>query len=387
MNTMSLQAPPLSEINILLVDGSSEELLAMDGALSIQAYNLIKANSGREAIEHALSFDFAVILLVFPMPEMDGFEIAKLLRESPRATETPIIFITDSSMELNQITQGYESGLVDYILKPAAPGILKAKVDIFVEFFKKNLQIKYQTTLLQKMELQEKELLHKLNRSNKELEEFTYIASHDLREPLHVMSSFVYLLEKRLHDRLDNNEKEYFEFIKQGILQGRTLVKALLDYSRIGKNETSEELEISSVLKEVLNNLKVVVEESDVKINYLEPPIIKANYIEMMCLFHNLIDNAIKFRTEKPLEINISFEKGADEYMFIIQDNGIGIDPQYKERIFEIFQRLNPKSKYPGTGIGLAICKKIVENYNGKIWVESTLGNGAKFSFTLKANV
>jgi chemotaxis family two-component system sensor kinase Cph1 len=230
-------------------------------------------------------------------------------------------------------------------------------------------------------------LFQELNRSNKELEEYAFVASHDLKEPLHVVSSFVYLLEKRFQHKLDDHEKQYLKFIKEGVGQAQKLIKDLLEYSRIGKTKSFELVDISSILTGVLTNLKTIIDESGATIECDKMPKITSNSLEMDQLFQNLIINAIKYRSQKPLIIQITARPEKGMWIFSIKDNGIGIDPQFKERIFDMFQRLHAKNEYSGTGIGLAICKKIVENHGGKIWVESVLGDGTTFYFSIKQGI
>jgi PAS domain S-box-containing protein len=509
----------LTRTNILVVDDRPDGLLAMEAVLSSNQYNLFKASSGQEALRHALYNDFAVILLDVQMPEMDGFETAKLLRETNRSQYTPIIFVTAINKEIRHINQGYESGAVDYIFKPFDPFILKSKIHVFVDLFEKNLQIKQQADLLRQIESQEKErqiseikqesyrsyahladaiphkiikvkpsgeieyfnqrwleyigfksgidwklvihpkdrrkflafwlhmrqqnkqtceveirlrnakdgiyrwhlvravpeikngenigwiasctdidnikrteesfkmLSQELNRSNKELEEYAYVASHDLKEPLQVVSSFVYLLEKRFQLKLDDREKQYLKFIREGVGQAQRLIKDLLEYSCIGKEKLYEEVDVSSILTDVAVNLKTIIEETGATIKCGPMPKIRANNLEMAQLFQNLIANAIKYRSQKSLEIRIAARSEGDMWFFSIKDNGIGIDSQFKERIFDMFQRLHAKSEYSGTGIGLAICKKIVESHGGRIWIDSTLGDGTTFYFTIKQGI
>jgi light-regulated signal transduction histidine kinase (bacteriophytochrome) len=208
------------------------------------------------------------------------------------------------------------------------------------------------------------------------------VASHDLKEPIHVVSSFTHLLEKRLQSKLDNAEEEYIKYIKQGVSQAQMLIKDLLEYSRIGQRKDKETIDLSVILSEVLVNLKTAIENSKANIIVEKLPKIIANRLGVFQLFQNLIGNAIKYRTERPPEIHISCKEVDGFYEFCVKDNGIGIDLQYKTRIFEMFQRLHSKSEYSGTGIGLAICKKVIDNHGGKIWVESELGEGSLFCFT-----
>jgi len=510
---------PFTRTNILVVDDRPDGLLALEAVLACDQHNLFKASSGQEALRYALFNDFAVILLDVQMPELDGFETARLLRENHRSQDTPIIFVTAINKELRHINQGYESGAVDYIFKPFDPFILRSKVSVFVDLFEKNLQIKRQAALLRYIESQEKErqiselrqesfrsyahladavphsiikvkpsgqveyfnqqwleytgfkteidwksvihpkdrrrflvlwlhmrhhstqtheaeirlrraqdgvyrwhlvkvvpdikngenaswiasctdidnikmteeslkaLSQELNRSNKELEEYAYVASHDLKEPLHVVSSFVHLLEKRLQPKLDDREEQYLKFIREGVGQAQKLIKDLLEYSCIGREKSFEAVEVSSVLTEILANLRSIIDEAGAVIECDKMPQIKANYLEMVQLFQNLIVNAVKYRSQKPLEIRINGRSEGQMWVFSIKDNGIGIDPQFKDRIFDMFQRLHAKNEYSGTGIGLAICKKIVENHGGKIWIDSALGEGTTFYFTIKQDL
>jgi len=511
---------PLTRTNILVVDDRPDGLLALEAVLSSDRYNLFKASSGHEALRYSLFNDFAVILLDVQMPELDGFETAKLLRGNQRSHDTPIIFVTAINKEIRHINQGYESGAVDYIFKPFDPFILKSKINIFVDLFEKNRKIKQQAALLRHLESQDKErqisemrqesdrsyshladsvphkivkvepsgkivylnqrwleytgceseldwelivhpkdkrkflvlwlrmcrsntqtsememrlrnikdgiyrwhlvklvpeiknekiinwivsctdidhlkrteesfrsLSYELNRSNKELEEYAYVASHDLKEPLHVVSSFVYLLEKRCQTKLETQELQYLNLIKEGVNQAQKLIKDLLEYSRIGKEKSFELVDISSVLKEVLANLKTLIDESGATIEYDKIPHITANHLEMVQLFQNLLVNAIKYRSQRPLEIQIvAKSEGRHMLLFSVKDNGIGIDPQFKDRIFDMFQRLHAKTEYSGTGIGLAICKKIVERHGGKIWIDSTPGEGSTFYFSINDKI
>jgi chemotaxis family two-component system sensor kinase Cph1 len=197
----------------------------------------------------------------------------------------------------------------------------------------------------------------------------------------------VYLLEKRFQPKLDDRERQYLKFIKEGVDQAQRLIKDLLEYSCIGKEKSLTTVDTASILAEIFANLRSIIDESGATIEFDKMPTIMANHLEMIQLFQNLIVNAIKYRSEKPLEIQINGSAEGDRWFFSIKDNGIGIESQYKERIFDMFQRLHGKKEYSGTGIGLAICKKIVENHGGKIWIDSTVGEGTTFYFTIKQDI
>ena len=232
------------------------------------------------------------------------------------------------------------------------------------------------------------ESIEELARINAELEQFTYIASHDLKEPLRMISSFTQLLEKRYKDRLDEDANDFISYITDGVARMQDLIKNLLDYSKIGKlNRKFEEVDLNDVLKDVIDNLKPIINETHAKIIYDSLPRLFADRYELLQVFQNIISNAIKFRGSDPPLIHISAKPERMHWVFSIRDNGIGIDSKDFERIFIIFQRLHKAEEYEGTGLGLAICKKIVERQGGKIWLESEVGKGSAFYFSIPREV
>lgn len=224
-----------------------------------------------------------------------------------------------------------------------------------------------------------------LEKSNKELEHFAYVASHDLQEPLRMIASYTQLLSEKYSDKLDDNAKEYIGFAVDGAKRMQELINALLEYSKIGRQEKSfEKISSKEVINTVLESMKLVINETNAKVTFSGLPEVMGNKAQLSQLFQNLIGNAIKYRKkEEAPQINISCKKKDGEYLFDIKDNGIGFEQEFSDRIFVIFQRLHTKTEYSGTGIGLAICKKIVEQHTGKIWADSELGKGSTFHFTL----
>lgn len=228
--------------------------------------------------------------------------------------------------------------------------------------------------------------LEELARSNDELEKFAYVASHDLQEPLRMVTSYLQLLERRYRDALDDKADMYIHYAVEGAARMKDLISGLLAYSRVGtRGQPFETVSSRQVISHVLDNLQPLIAESQAVIQADRLPDVVGDRIQLEQLFQNLLVNAIKFRSDAPPRITIGVERDGERWQFAVRDNGIGIDPAYNQRIFVIFQRLHHRRDYDGTGIGLAICKKIVERHNGAIWVESRPGDGATFFFTLPA--
>ena len=226
--------------------------------------------------------------------------------------------------------------------------------------------------------------INKLEISNQELEQFAYVASHDLQEPLRMVGSFTQLLEKRYKNKLDDDADEYIGFIVEGSHRMKDLIDDLLVFSRLNTDKKEFKLtDLNQLLENVLFNFKSVIEDNKIQIIVDSLPIIKCDESQVNQLFQNLISNAIKFRDEKTPEIHISCQNSDNHWLFGVSDNGIGIDAEHQDKIFDVFRRLHNRDEYEGTGIGLAICKRIVERHEGQIWVESEQGQGSTFYFTL----
>jgi PAS domain S-box-containing protein len=223
-----------------------------------------------------------------------------------------------------------------------------------------------------------------LERSNAELSQFAYVASHDLQEPLRMVSSYVQLLARRYQGQLGAEADEFIRYAVDGVVRMHALIQDLLAYSRVNtKVKSFEPVNVREPLGRALANLEGAIEESGASVKYDGLPTVPCDASQLTQLFQNLVGNAIKYRGEEPPHISVEANANGKEWIFSVQDNGIGIDPQYYDRIFTIFQRLHTRQEYPGTGIGLAICKKIVERHGGRIWVESQPGSGSAFYFTM----
>ncbi|RYE94566.1 MAG: hypothetical protein EOO75_01630 [Myxococcales bacterium] len=224
-----------------------------------------------------------------------------------------------------------------------------------------------------------------LSRSNADLEQFAYVASHDLQEPLRMVSSYVQLLERRYHGQLDAQADKYIQYAVEGSRRMQSLIGGLLEYSRVGLDDSLRQpLALDEAVDLALANLRGALDESGATLERTPLPMVVADRAQMAQVLQNLLANALKFRhPDRAVRLRLDATVRSGETIIMVADNGIGIDPQYAERIFMIFQRLHTRNEYPGTGIGLAICKKVIDRHGGRVWVEPTAGGGATFCFTL----
>jgi PAS domain S-box-containing protein len=229
-----------------------------------------------------------------------------------------------------------------------------------------------------------KRLSDELKRSNQELEQFADIISHDLREPLRAVSGFVELLQMKYRDKLDDTAKEYIDFAMNGARNMRNMIQGLLQYSRVqSEGKQFSKVLMNKCLKDTIDNLRTIIMENNVEITKEELPVVKADSAQMIQLFQNLIQNAIKFKSDKKPQIHIGCKKYEKAWLFCVCDNGIGIEKKFHDSVFTIFKRVDSKQEGSGQGVGLAVCKRIVERHGGKIWLESELGKGTSFYFTI----
>jgi signal transduction histidine kinase len=404
---------------ILLVDDREDNLMSIESILEPDGYKFIKANSGRQALKILLTeFDFALILMDVKMPNLNGFETATLIYQREKLKHIPIIFITANNYGEENIFKGYRTGAVDYIYKPINPDLLRAKVAVFIDLYKKNHRLIVQEQKLVainknlELEISErkaseervKELNHqlleniaRLESANKDLDRFAFMASHDLQEPLRKILMFSDRLGVKYKDLLDDEARMFIRRIQNAGERMQALIKDILTFSKTAiEKESFVNTDLNVLVQEVLGEMDNTIQEKSAVVAVDSLPSLFVNPVLMRPLFYNLISNAIKYskkemRPEVRIYSEFSFitngvrnEQVKNKYCRIyVQDNGIGFDQKYSEQIFGMFKRLHLSSEFEGTGIGLALCKKIVEEHEGFITARSKVNEGSTFIISL----
>ena len=410
-----------SDVKILVVDDREDNLFSIETILERGGYEIIKATSGRAALKVLLhQHDLTLILMDVQMPDMNGFETASLIYQREKLKHIPIIFITAHNQGEEKMYEGYKLGGVDFIYKPINPELLRFKVSVFADLYKKNHQLMLQEKKLtlvnsnlekeiedrkineEKIKLLNHQLLEnneQLRTTIEELDRFAYVASHDLQEPLRKIMLFSDKILTRFHNKIDDEANAYFQKIVKASERMQHLVNDLLKFSKHTNDIYGfEKTDLNEVLNEVLSDVEHHVQTKDAKIYADELPVIWAIPSQIRQLFQNLISNSLKFAKDDLVpEIYIKSEKidgvaieGLNSelvsntfYKIFISDNGIGFDPKYAEDIFVVFKRLHSYHEFEGTGIGLSICKKIIDKHNGYIKAESKPNEGSTFIIIL----
>jgi two-component system sensor histidine kinase/response regulator len=368
---MNLAPVIQSKKEILVVDDTPDNLRLLSAILTQHNYEVRKALNSTQAIASVKAEAPDLILLDIKMPGMDGFEVCTVLKQDPQCRDIPVIFISALDDALDKV-RAFAVGGADYITKPFQEAEVLARIENQIHILH----------LQGKLKAQNKELA----RSNQALEQFAYVVAHDLQQPLQSITGYAKIITLQYPDVSDTSVKDYVEKISEAGSRMQHLIQDLLQYAQIGMPDSKiENLCGNDILAKALKNVEITLQESRAELTYPGLPRLVGNESQLIQLFQNLISNAIKFaRPDAPPKIKIIVSKVNQNYwLFEVYDNGIGIAPEHLNNIFEIFHRAQVEPKIPGTGIGLAICKKIVESHQGKIWVDSELGKGTKFSFTL----
>ncbi len=410
---------PTQGVHILIVEDSPTQAMKLLYLLERQGYHVTAASNGKEALA-ALSVKVPTLVVTdVNMPEMDGYELCHNIKDDPSLQTLPVILLTSLS-DPRDILRGLECGADNFIVKPYNEEFLLSRIHYVlanlelrrtaengqateVYFAGQKYQLKsprlhsielllstYETAVQRNLELEQARAAleakaQELARSNNDLEQFGYIVSHDLQEPLRMVTSYLDLIKLRYRDKLDESAMEYMHFAIDGAKRMRLLIYDLLAYARVGTYAAAfTPTNLEDVFSAAMANLKIAIEESHATVSHDPLPTIPGDSTQLLQLLQNLVANALKFCGETPPAIHVGAAKVAGYWRISVSDNGIGIPQDAFGRIFQVFQRLHTREAYPGTGIGLAVCKKIIERHGGQIGVESAHGEGSTFFFTLE---
>ncbi len=365
---------------ILIVDDKPQNLVALRTVLKDLDVELIEATSGNDALKATLRHDFVLALLDIQMPEMDGYELAGILREEPKTAHLPFIFISAVYTDNLNVFKGYEKGAFSFITKPFHPEILINKVKFFIEKHQQEISLyELNKDLVSKNE--ELELM------NKELESFSYSVSHDLRAPLRGINGYATILKEDYEAKLDAEAKRVLNTIIENSLKMSSLIDSLLSLSRLGRKEmTKRQINVNSMVRDIVNEFRLVGDNKNFRVTIKELYEAEGDQELLKQVFVNLISNAIKYSSKKEnplIEIGSCLEENG--ITFYVKDNGSGFNMNYKNKLFGVFQRLHSAREFEGIGIGLAIVQRIVVRHGGHAWAEGEVDKGATFYFSLPA--
>jgi hypothetical protein len=371
-----------SPVGILVVDDDATKRFALKAIVAPLGQNVIEAASGADALRQLLRQDFAVVLLDVRMPVMDGFETAQLIRQRPRSELTPIIFVTALDQAETDMARGYDLGAVDFVFAPVVPAIMRAKVAVFVELYKAQLELRRYRTQLEDL-VQERTAA--LTAVNRELEAFSYSVSHDLRGPLVTFDGLSQSLVDGYGAKLDETAKDYLARMRRASERMTSAFDGLQSLFQLTGGEIRrEKVDVSALANEVADELRGENPKRHVKFNVADGLVVSGDRRLVRILVGNLMNNAWKFTSkERVASIEVASELVDGEMRTFVRDNGVGFDMIYGHKLFGAFQRLHSQSEFPGAGIGLATVRRIVNRHGGRAWAEGAVGEGATFYFVI----
>jgi two-component system, sensor histidine kinase and response regulator len=366
--------------SVLLVDDVEANLIATQAVLEGLGCEIVRAGSGNEALRLLLKRDFAAMLLDVQMPVMDGYEVAQYVRENPVTRDVPILFLTAAQITDETVLRAYGTGAVDFLVKPVNTYILRAKVRVFLDLYLGRQRLSKEVAA-------HKQTLEALEQANEALRHFTHAASHDLKAPLRAARGFLEIFSEHVGDRLDPEARSYMARIAKANERMDSLLDSLLAYAQLQRSRPFAQVNCEELMEHVRTDLAERLEASRATLRVGKLPLIQGDADRIYQLFLNLVGNAVKFRRPS-VDPCISVSAGLEqnEWVFSVEDNGIGIDPEYRSSVFEPFRRLHSQERYEGTGLGLALCSQIIQQHAGRIWVEASPDGGSRFCFVLNAS-
>lgn len=373
--TSSIGQELQSKVFVLAVDDLQANLIALGELLNSDEVEVITASSGPDALRKILKSEFCCILLDIRMPGMDGFEVAQIIRADPVFAQTPIIFVTAEAKDQEELFQGYESGAVDFLIKPLSPQVLRAKVRVFADLYR-------QKKALDKSQLIE-QLYRQLQDSNEQLKQYTTIASHDMREPLRRIHCLVDLLKIEAEELGHSEIDDICDDLMRCTTEGLSLVDDFRELTRIVNAPcVLEKVDLAPIVQKIVQDRQEEIEKRRIRVKIGAYPPLLCNAELAEELLYSLLDNALVHTAGRAIEISFSAERIAGEWVMSVSNSGSTIDAAKKEAIFQPFARLASYQKWQHLGLGLTKAKKIVERHSGRIWVE-TFPQGVSFRFTL----
>ncbi len=358
--------------HVLIVEDNAVELKLLCDILQGEGFQVIGCGSAQEALEHVRERDFGVAVVDYRLPDLSG---AQLLEQIHAFDDHVRVIIYTGVASYDSIKEAMHLGAFAYLEKLSDRSELLRHVHRACHERVGRYALDLERAVADRTE----ELAH----SNRELKTFASVVAHDLRSPLLTISGYCQLLEEEFHDRLDLTAHEYLAEIVGGATRMNRLIEDLLEYSRAGRSrEPLQSVDMRSVMIQATANLESLIREQEVRIEIGQMPTVSGDHTQLVQLFQNLLGNAIKFRRDESPRLRVTATRVDEGWRFAVEDNGIGVAEEHFDRVFQTFQRLQGR-EYPGTGIGLAICKKIVERHGGRIWLDSVAGQGATFFFTL----
>lgn len=358
------------KVRVLMVEDDPADVELALRALRSGGFDPVNdvAQTEAEFLDRVRRNSYDAILADYNLPTWNGMEVVNVLRRE--GLDIPVVLVSGSLGERKAV-ECIKQGAADYVIKDHLARLPESVRQALRE---------------KRLRQENRRAQEELTRSNRDLEQFAYVASHDLQEPLRMVAIYTQLLAERYQGQLDANADKYIQYAVDGASRMQTLVQDLLTFSRVGRGGNHLKLtDCDDLVEAGLKNLQASILQSGAQIQREQLPSVLADGSLLAQVFQNLIGNAIKFRGTEPPVIRVTAERRGKEWVFSVADNGIGIAPEHAETVFVIFKRLHTCAEYPGSGIGLSICKKIVEQHGGQIWVESQVGNGATFKFTLPA--
>jgi two-component system, sensor histidine kinase and response regulator len=382
------------KVTILLVDDEPANLLALKAVLESLNQTLITAASGTEALRRVLEYDFAVILLDVQMPDMTGIEAAAMIRERERSRATPIIFLTGVVKTAEMMFKGYSAGAVDYLMKPVVSGVLRAKVEVFVELAQARQSLQGEiaerarsAAEISKLNMVLEQRNEDLLAANSDLEAFGHSVSHDLRMPLRHIQAYITMIEESARGKLDAEEQRRMAAVREAAQRMSQLIDDLLSFSRIGRTDLRKApVDMNTLVQQIIGELQPDLKERAIVWDLQQLPYVSGDRGLMQQVLCNLLANAVKYtRPRAQARIKVFAVEQDDEIIFGVQDNGVGFDMAYSDKLFGVFQRLHGANEFEGTGVGLANVRRIVQRHGGRTWAEAQLNQGATFYFSLPA--